>query len=125
MIAAEQLVSELGAQPVRLDAEEHDRTVAFTSHLPQMLSTALALTVGSQALAGPALRDMTRLAASSPLMWKDIFETNADNVSAALRDIIGQIETLADLLEAGELDAIEQRMLLAQQALFERSEVTA
>ena len=73
-----------------LDADEHDRMVALTSHLPQLASTALAATRGGEELttragiSGPGLDDMTRLALSAYELWRDILATNTEHVDRAL-----------------------------------------
>ena len=87
--AFSQWVERIGAVPLILDAAAHDRTVAFTSHLPQMASTALAATLaeqlaGTQDVRGPGLEDMTRLALSSWEIWADILATNRANIAEAL-----------------------------------------
>jgi len=80
----------LGAVPHVMDAAEHDRVLAFTSHLPQLVATALMCTVGEGvgaaglALSGPGLVDSTRLAGSPYDIWRDICLTNAGNIRAAL-----------------------------------------
>lgn len=80
-----------GAKPAVLSAGEHDRLVAATSHLPQMISTALASLLARQPDAallaesgGPGLADMTRLALSSHDIWADILATNGDEISRLL-----------------------------------------
>jgi prephenate dehydrogenase len=85
----ERFVTSLGARPVRLDAEEHDRLLAFTSHFPHAVANVLMQTVaqaGDAALgyAGAALREMTRVAGANPAVWADIFLENADLVADAL-----------------------------------------
>ena len=85
-------IANLGANPVFLDAARHDRLVAYTSHLPQMISTALASALASEfpddpilrQIAGRGLQDMTRLAASAYPLWRDIVATNTNNLSDAL-----------------------------------------
>jgi prephenate dehydrogenase/GNAT superfamily N-acetyltransferase len=85
-----QLVCAVGARPVVMSATEHDRLVAYISHLPQLLSSSLMSTVGRAVqhdglqFSGPGLLDMTRLAASAPALWQDIFAANADFVEEAL-----------------------------------------
>ena len=80
----------IGAQVIDMSPHEHDATVALTSHLPQVLSTALALTLSREnnphvaQVFGPALLDMTRLAASSSDLWLPILKTNSDALVAAL-----------------------------------------
>lgn len=94
-------IRRIGARPVFAGAEEHDRLVAFSSHLPQLASTALAALLAARdrperlhELAGPGLRDMTRLALSSFEIWRDILETNSEAVRAALDAYIRQLETV-------------------------------
>lgn len=115
--AAEDLVRSIGAVPVVLTATEHDRMVARTSHLPQLLATALALSLEphDEIVAGPGLRDMTRLAASGSSMWNDIFISNADNIAAALATCIAQLQTLARMASGGDETALEQSMRRANE----------
>ena len=98
------LIQTFGALPVLLSAEEHDRMVAYSSHLPQLLSTGLAGFVASRDLkrvAGPGLIDMTRLALSSYELWDDILATNAANIDTALEGLIGELEHLRAALREG------------------------
>src|SRR6202035_1983584 len=82
-------VAAFGAREIVLDPAAHDRLVAWSSHLPQLASTALASLIGDRApeaanVAGPGLLDTTRLAMSSFDLGRDILETNSVEVSAAL-----------------------------------------
>ena len=79
---------DLGARPICMDAERHDNQLAWTSHLPHIVSTALALTlahanVGRMDL-GPGGRDVTRLAGSSADVWTAIAHDNAAAIDSAL-----------------------------------------
>jgi prephenate dehydrogenase len=90
-------IPRIGSFPVILDAETHDLTVAFTSHLPQLTSTALAALLEGRPEAqtrvyGPALVDSTRLALSSFDIWSDIFDTNRDAIRSALDSYIAKLE---------------------------------
>ena len=98
-----------GAYPVFADADQHDRVLARTSHLPQLVATALAscLQPGDEELAGPALAEMTRIAASDPTMWRDILLANRENVSKELQLLVKQLEAMAASLEEGDAAAIE------------------
>src|SRR4029077_16762109 len=74
-------VAAFGAREIVLDPAQHDRLVAWGSHLPQLTSTAPAAVIGAQApqaaaVAGPGLMDATRLAMSSFDLWRDILATN-------------------------------------------------
>jgi len=89
----------IGAREIVLDAARHDRLVAWGSHLPQLASTALASVISARepeaaSVAGPGLLDATRLAMSSFDLWRDIFETNAEEVFAALDGYIEKLQAL-------------------------------
>ncbi len=101
------LVGCLGAHPVTMTAEEHDQAIAMVSHLPQLLSTALAnVTDGKGAeISGSGLRDMLRLAGSSYSVWKGILDTNSDNVDAVLQEFIAHLEKVRRELKGGDLSA--------------------
>jgi prephenate dehydrogenase len=92
-------LGKIGARIVILDAATHDRLVAWSSHLPQLASTALAATLYDQqpmaaTVAGPGLADMTRLAMSSYDLWRDILDTNQTEVAAALDAYIVKLQIL-------------------------------
>jgi prephenate dehydrogenase len=94
-----------GAHPEVVDAAEHDRRLAWTSHLPQMVSSALAAALAGQGIArgelGPGGRDVTRLAGSSPDMWADIAIDNAADLSGALQAAEDQLRTLRNAIDSG------------------------
>jgi len=94
-------IERIGANPVPISPEEHDRLVAFTSHLPQLASTALAAALAasidpSQArlVAGPGLQDTTRLALSSYDIWADILQTNHSLVAQAMDLYIAKMQEM-------------------------------
>ena len=99
-----ELVTALGANPIALDAERHDRLVALVSHLPHLLSFAFAATVNQNAdsdtarqMAGGSYRDIMRVSAADPNLWRGIFHENR----AALLDALTAWETeLANLKAA-------------------------
>lgn len=98
------MVELFGGKPVLLSAAEHDRMVAYSSHLPQLLSTGLAGFLSGSDLkrvAGPGLMDMTRLALSSFELWDDILLTNASNVDAALAGLIEELKQVRSALREG------------------------
>ncbi|HEV2022058.1 MAG TPA: prephenate dehydrogenase/arogenate dehydrogenase family protein [Terriglobales bacterium] len=105
------LVERVGAKRVLLDAERHDRLCAWVSHLPQMLSTALAAAIEEEfgddaelkSVSGQALSDMTRLAASPYAMWRDIALTNTSNIEAALLKLEQKLAHLRENLRTAEL----------------------
>jgi prephenate dehydrogenase len=107
-------VSDLGATPVAIDADAHDRLVALTSHVPHVLANIVANQTGAARVegheplthAGGSLRDMTRIAGANPRIWVDIFLDNADAVRAALgehRRLIEQVESALEQGDAGFL----------------------
>jgi prephenate dehydrogenase len=108
---AETLVT-IGAQPVWCDAETHDWAVGIVSHLPQLVSVALARVVSDEtdetglplSLAGPGLQDMLRLAGSPYSVWRDILLTNTENVSRALDRLAQAIDYLRTRLATKELE---------------------
>lgn len=107
------LAVDLGAIPVEFSAEEHDRSVALVSHVPQLVSSLLAgqlAEASSEALslAGQGLRDTTRIAASDPRLWTTILAGNAGPVAQILRDVHRDLsELLAALERAAELGPLE------------------
>jgi prephenate dehydrogenase len=97
-------LGKIGARIVILDAATHDRLVAWSSHLPQLASTALAAALHDQqpmaaTVAGPGLTDMTRLALSSYDLWRDILDTNKTEVAAALDAYIAKLQALRENFE--------------------------
>ncbi len=109
----EKWIEAIGARLVILDPAEHDRLVALVSHLPQLLSTALASVIGeqpgSEKVAGPAASDLTRLALSPYDIWRDIFSTNAASIDAALRTYIARLEALRVQLRSPEMERVFER----------------
>ena len=107
-------VSALGATPVAVDPDAHDRLVAVTSHLPHALANLLVNQAGSSrieghdplAAAGGSLRDMTRVAGANPRIWVDIFLENPDALLESLaehRRSLEQLERALDAADAGYL----------------------
>jgi prephenate dehydrogenase len=104
-----------GARTLNLDAAHHDELCAWVSHLPQMLSTALAAlledTFGNDparraeidAIGGRALREMTRLGASPYSMWRDVALSNTDPVAATLLALEQRLQHIRENLKTPEL----------------------
>ena len=101
-----ELAVSVGAHPITLDPDEHDRAVALVSHLPQVAASALAAQLvpgaGTAAvLAGPGLQDSTRVAASDPGLWQQVLAMNAAHlaplVSSLARDLADVAEALQQL----------------------------
>ncbi|MGA8026330.1 MAG: prephenate dehydrogenase/arogenate dehydrogenase family protein [Bryobacteraceae bacterium] len=93
-------LARMGAEIIEMSPAEHDATVAFTSHLPQILSTALARTLAEQhnrhltRAFGPGLLDMTRLALSPPDLWLSILATNQSNVLFAMDELLTALASI-------------------------------
>lgn len=114
------LLGRIGAMPVWLDAESHDRVVARISHLPQLVSIALGSLLQHSAenrtltlsLAGPGLRDLLRLAGSPYSVWRDICLSNREEISRALDALNQQLELLRTHLQDR---ALEQEFVAANE----------
>jgi prephenate dehydrogenase len=108
-------IERIGARPVRLTPERHDRLVAFASHLPQVASTSLmGLAAAEEAgepeillLAAGGFRDLTRLAASNPALWSEILLANREQVAAAIDLYVDRLRSLRDeVLDGREPDLV-------------------
>jgi prephenate dehydrogenase len=99
-------VSALGAEPVVMDAAEHDRVMAYVSHLPQIVASGLMRTIGPRvgadglAVSGQGLADSTRLASSPAGVWTEICQTNAAPLGAALDALIADLQQVRQQLAA-------------------------
>jgi prephenate dehydrogenase len=111
------LVAAMGSKTLDLDPARHDELVAWVSHLPQFLATALSALLEKEVGAAPelrdvggrALREMTRLGSSPFSMWRDIAYTNTEAVEAALQALEQRIAHLRENLRTPELrDEFEQ-----------------
>jgi prephenate dehydrogenase len=102
----EQFVSGLGAVPQWIEASDHDRAIAFVSHLPQIVSVAImnaaagALDGRGLAAGGRAFEEMTRLASSPSDLWEGILTRNADYVAEALAAFVRGLPTDRQLIDA-------------------------
>ena len=107
-----ELVSFCGSSLYWLTAEEHDQTVAAISHLPQVLSTALAYTldkkeVKSINLSGQGLRDLLRLSGSNPKLWSELLMANKDALDSYLSSINQSITAIKDSLANNDRNNLE------------------
>jgi prephenate dehydrogenase len=114
----ESWIERFGARLVLLEPAEHDRQVAFVSHLPQLLSTTLAAVLaGKEQVAGPAAADLTRLALSPYDIWRDIIATNAEPIDAALGAFIARLEEVRAQLRSSQLESLFSRASASARAL--------
>ena len=109
-------VEKIGARVAILNAAEHDQLCAWISHLPQMISTALAAALvdefGNAPLleaGGRALREMTRISSSPYSMWRDVAITNKKNISDALLKLEQRLAHIRENLDSRELAAEFER----------------
>ena len=114
----EQWLERIGARPLTLEPEEHDRITALTSHAPQLASSALAAAVWKHIadprrlqVAGGGLRDMSRLAGSSYAIWEGILLTNPNAIESALDFLIEELQAFREELTRPELS---ERFEIAQ-----------
>jgi prephenate dehydrogenase len=118
-------VTGLGAVPQILSPDDHDRLLAFISHLPQLTVSALMHVVGDAAreeglsLSGRGLQDTTRLASSPADIWKEVCATNADEIGSALDALISVLRQLrADLQTGKSIDAVFESANLWRETLL-------
>ncbi len=108
----------LGARPMVIGAEEHDRKLAWASHLPHVLAASLALAMagagGGRPDLGPGGRAMTRLAGGSPGLWTAIARENAAALDAALADAEREIAAFRLAIARREDDGLRRRFAEAK-----------
>jgi prephenate dehydrogenase len=112
---ARRFIESLGGVPVAFDAAEHDRIVALTSHLPQMLASSFAAGLHARgsidaekldALCGPAARELLRLGESPFAMWREILRYNAEHVTRETRLFADTLHAVADAVAEGRTDEL-------------------
>jgi prephenate dehydrogenase len=106
--------SAIGAQVLRMTAENHDAAFAAVSHLPHMLAFAYFNAVVNQpagrdylSLAGPGFRDFTRIAASDPAIWRDILMSNREEILKQSMRFRHTLDALEHVMRSGNTDALE------------------
>jgi prephenate dehydrogenase len=111
----ERLFAAAGARTERMDAAEHDRIFAAVSHLPHLLSYALVAAIGagpegsrSLGYGGAGFRDFTRIAASSPVMWRDICVANRQALGQQLRRYREMLDRLQRAVDDGDAASLQQ-----------------
>ncbi len=119
----------VGAVVERMSPADHDRALAWTSHLVHVLAYALAHAIDEADgalfhLAGPSLRDVTRVAASAPELWRDIFFANAGAVDDAIGAFAVELERFRAAIQVGDEEAL-LRLLQAARAARARLEATS
>ena len=108
---------QLGSRTKILSCKEHDAIFAKTSHLPHVISYALTQSLFSKLhertfeFSGGSLEDYTRIASSDPIMWKDIFISNDENILKSIEDFEVSLKELKELIKRQDHEAIEQFLL--------------
>jgi prephenate dehydrogenase len=118
----ESWVRQLGANPLRLSAAEHDRHAAWVSHLPHVLASALLREFPRYQhpqMAGPSWRDLTRVGAADPDLWGQILTANREETLAAIANFRAQIDTFQRAIEQNDEEAIR---LLFQESRAARNQ---
>jgi prephenate dehydrogenase len=122
LAAATGLARACGSQPVLMPAADHDRFVALVSHVPHLVAAAMAAQCSDAppealALAGPGLRDVTRVAAGDPVLWTEILAANAIQVRDVIQLVAGLLDAASvalGALAAGDEDAAKRLTALLE-----------
>jgi prephenate dehydrogenase len=120
-------VVDVGARPVAVEPETHDRLVAVFSHLPHVLANVLASQAADRLLdhgealrqVGPSFRDATRVAGANTAMWADIYRENRAALAGELRDFAERLEEVSALLDDGDVAGWNDRAREDRRALLE------
>jgi prephenate dehydrogenase len=123
-------VAALGARPVAIEADSHDRLLATVSHLPHVIANALvtqtAGALGEEDAAlprvGPSFRDATRVAGANSAIWTDIYVANREAIAAEVDAVVERLREAAELLRAGDpapIEAWNERAAEARRRLLE------
>jgi prephenate dehydrogenase len=118
----------VGARVLRMSPPEHDRALAWTSHVVHALAYCLIHAIDTSdaaafSCAGPSLRDSTRVAASDPALWLDIFLANRAAVVEAMETLTSELDRLKEAISTGDSEAITNLLEAARRAR-ERLEVS-
>lgn len=106
-----EIIQQLGAEIIELSPEQHDASVAMTSHIPQVLASSLAVfakKTDALSAAGPGFASVTRVAGGAEAMWRDIFETNGGPIGRELVQIARHLESLGESLQNGDASSALQ-----------------
>jgi len=114
--AANQIIEALGAKGKTLDAVDHDRILASTSHLPFLISSALARTTPEDVapFVGPGFKSTSRLAGTSSSMMLGVLQSNRENVLNALHGMQAELAQIESALSAGDFVKLENLLNEAQ-----------
>ena len=117
------LWQDLGATIVEMSVSHHDEVLAQTSHLPHLLACALVDTLSAQGdsmevfqYAAGGFRDFSRIAASDPVMWRDIFQANGPAVIASVDRFLTELGDIRELIITGDTEGLEALLQRAKEA---------
>ena len=120
---ATDLWSALGCSVLRMSPENHDAAFAAVSHLPHLLAFAYFSSVAKQpagrdylSLAGPGFRDFTRIAASDPVIWRDILIENREEILKQSVRLRHTLDAFEHVMKSGNVEALEDLIRLASDA---------
>jgi len=112
----------IGAQVLKMSPENHDAAFAAVSHLPHLLAFAYFNAVSKQpsgrdflTLAGPGFRDFTRIAASDPMVWRDILVSNREEILKQTQRFKHALEAMEHVMLSGNAEALEGLIRLASE----------
>lgn len=118
-----QLWQACGAEVIEMDVKKHDQVLARTSHLPHLLAFSLVETLARKderleifRYAAGGFRDFTRVAASDPVMWRDIFLANRDATLEALDEFLEGVQRLKTAIESQDAEALVSTFTKAKSA---------
>jgi prephenate dehydrogenase len=107
----------MGGVPFAVSAEEHDRAVALSSHVPQVVASCYAQLIASSSspareLCGPVARELLRISGMSFEMWGDILQANAGNIEGPLRTLNSGLDQVAGALAREEMENLRNLLRL-------------
>ena len=116
--AAEQMISAIGAKMEILTPEEHDRILACTSHMPFLLSSALALSTPQDVsqFVGPGFRSASRLAGTPSSMMLGVIQSNRENILAALERLQDELAFFTAVIADNDIEALKISLTSAQES---------
>jgi prephenate dehydrogenase len=118
VLTVTRFIEGLGASVTQMTADQHDRAMALTSHVPQLLASALLVLAERnavpQAARGPGFESATRVAGGPINIWHDILTRNADHITAHLEGLIAELQQVAQNLRLDPVNAAVADQLLTQ-----------
>ncbi|MCH5162922.1 MAG: prephenate dehydrogenase/arogenate dehydrogenase family protein [Clostridiales bacterium] len=100
-----EVVRSMGAIPITMSAEDHDRAVSVFSHVPHAVAyalTAAAIDASVSPIAGSGFLDTTRIAKSDEKFWTEVFSLNAKNVTDGIKSVVGELNAVREMIERGD-----------------------